>query len=590
MAVYEGSSSITAAASVTAAAGTIYQAASVIDASASTTAVAGVIYQGAVIIAASASVTANAGNKTGAVSISSTASVTVKSLKAVKTGMANAKTQFLSMKGKLYILDGTNYVEFDGTTFRDVTSIAYIPTVVTGRTPTGGGTTYEQYNRLQAGFKNSFSGTGSATVYYLTQANLDATTVTITVAGATKVEGTDFTVDRVLGTVTFTVAPIAGTDNIIVTAYRTDAAAKAVILACKYAITFGGDNDSRVFLAGDSTTYYYSGLLDPTYFPENNYNNAGVDNTYISGFGKQYNVLVVFKERSMYAVTYSFDGTTVRFPMALLNDSVGCDMPYTIQLINDRLTWCNTYGGVHTLVSTLIKDEKNVRPLSENINGTLQNPGLLNETKTDLQNASSSDFFGHYWICVGSKAWVWNYEISPFVDTGDIYKDQRRLSWFPFTNINANCFIGLDGELYRGDRTNGKVVHFKNNYSDFGTAINAYWLSKLLDFNRFDWTKVILELRYRTRSDTYTKVTTEYFDDQGSRIDPQVDVVSSFSWRNLRWDTLVWRVIKYARTMTKRPKIKNTVHFAVKFSNNINAHNLSILDLAILWMLYRKTK
>lgn len=487
----------------------------------------------------------------------------------------------------LYYKNGAQYVQFDGTTVIPVSG--YVPTVITGRTPTGGGTTFEQYNRIQAGFKNSFSANGTATIYQLTLTGLDATLVTATLNGAAKVETVDFTVNRTTGQVTFTVAPTVGTDNLIITAYKTDAAAQTTIYSTKYAVTFGGDNDTRVFTAGDSTTYYYSGLLDPTYWPDNQYNNAGVDNSFITGFGKQYNVLVVFKERSMYAITYDYNGGNPRFPLALLNDSNGCDMPYTIQLIKDNLVWCNTYNGVMHLNSTDIKDEKNVSPLSENINGVYKSPGLLQET--NLKHATSVDFDGHYWICVNEKVWAWNYEVKPYVNTGNVYDDQRNIAWFPFDNINANCWFFFNNVLYYGDRTIARIVKFvPTEYNDFETAINSYWASKLNDFGLFDWTKTILQIRFSTKTDVPTNITTEYYSDNGNRTDPKLDRVQSASWATMTWATWTWRVIRFARTITKYPGVKSTVYFKVKFSNNIVDNNLSIIDLSILWLPLRKSR
>lgn len=530
--------------------------------------------------------------------------LTINTPTVIYSSLTAAKGSFFVFKNILYYINGNQYVQYDGTTVTPV--VGYIPLVITGRNPSqGGGTPNEQYNLLSAGFKNSFSADGTSPFFTLTQANLDTTAITATIFGVAKVEGTDFTVNRPTGTVTFInssgipTAPIAGTDNVVITAYKTvvpstDPAVTvetaASIYACKYATTFGGNNDSRVFLAGDSTTYYYSGLNDPTFWPEDQYNNAGVDSTKITGFGKQYDFLVVFKERSMYAVTYSFNGNTASFPMTPLNDSVGCDMPYTIQSINSILTWCNTVSGVQALTSTWDKTEKGVAPLSLNINGTLQNPGLLNCATADLQAATSMDFFGMYWLCVGNQVWVWDYTITPFNNTGNQYTDQIKLSWFPQTNINANCWFGVGTALYYGDRTNGQFIQFVNNYSDFGTAINAYWRSKTLDFDKFDWTKVILDVRARTKSAIYTAITTTYFYDNGSRIDPTIDIVDSFNWATFRWDTFSWAVASVALTITKKPKIKGTVHFSVMFSNDVDGNDLSILDLAILFMLYRRTK
>jgi hypothetical protein len=510
----------------------------------------------------------------------------------IYTGLTANKGSFFVFKNNagediLYYKNGAQYVQYDGATASLV--VGYIPTVVTGRAPTGGGTPFESYNRIQPAFKNSFSATGAATVYQLTLTNLDATPVTATLNGVAKVETTDFTVNRVTGQVTFLVAPTIGTDNLIIKAYKTDAAAIASILSTKYAVTFGGDNDTRVFVAGDSTTYYYSGLLDPTYFPENQYNNAGVDNSFITGFGKQYNVLVVFKERSMYAITYDFNSGVPRFPLALLNDSIGCDMPNTIQLIKDNLVWCNTYNGVTILNSTLLKDEKNVSPLSENINGVNNAPGLLQES--NLSQASSVDFDGHYWICVNEKVWAWNYEVSPYINTGNVYEDQRRLAWFVFDNISANCWFYFNNELYYGHRYYSRIVKMiPNVYNDFGVAINAYWASKLNDFGLFDWTKTILQVRFSTKTDVATKVTTEYLSDGGGRTDPKQDFVLSFNWATARWDLWSWRIIRFARTITKYPGIKSTTYFKVKFSNNLIDNNLTIIDLSVLWLPLKKSR
>lgn len=507
------------------------------------------------------------------------------------------KGSFFTFKNKatgvntLYYKNNGSYVQYDGTTVSVV--VGYIPKVIMGRAPTGGGTPLEQYNMLSAGFINSFSATGSATAYTLTQTSLDATTVTATLNGVAKVEGTDFTVNRATGIVTFTTAPTSGVDNLLITAYKSSATDTANFNPLCYVATFGGNNDTRVFMAGGSTTYYYSGLLDPSYFPENQYNNAGSSSEFVTGFGKQYNSLIIFKERSLGVVTYQVnsDGSNPQFPYAGLNSKIGCDMPNTIQLINNCLVWCNTYAGVHILISdTQIKDEKNVKPLSHNINGTIQRPGLLQQLKTDMQNATSIDMYGMYWLCVGSNVWAWDYSVSPYSDSGNIDQDQLTLAWFPFDTINANCFTDVDQDLYYGDRTTGNIVHFKNNYTDFGNAINAWWQSKLLNFGVFNWYKYILDLRYDSKTDIFTQVTTTHISDNGNRVDNTMDSVGTFRWDTFNWEAFVWSVINYAKTFRKTIKIPQTEFYSVKFQNNNVGQNLSILDLVIKYILTREIK
>jgi hypothetical protein len=127
-------------------------------------------------------------------------------------------------------------------------------------------------------------------------------------------------------------------------------------------------------------------------------------------------------------------------------------------------------------------------------------------------------------------------------------------------------------------------------YNDFGDSINSYWATKLNDYGLFDWTKTILQVRFSTKTDVPTKITTEYITDGVNRIDTKVDRVQSASWLTSQWDMWTWRVIKFARTITKYPGVKSTVYFKVKFSNNIINNNLSIIDISILWLPLRKSR
>ena len=71
---------------------------------------------------------------------------------------------------KLYIFDGANMYVYNGTAF--VYETAYVPTILIGRSPTGGGTLYEEVNLLGDWMKVLFYGTASATVYYLPYTNI----------------------------------------------------------------------------------------------------------------------------------------------------------------------------------------------------------------------------------------------------------------------------------------------------------------------------------------------------------------------------------------------------------------------------------
>ena len=77
--------------------------------------------------------------------------------------IATAKTFFFGYGGNVYVLDGTGYYKWDGTTFASVDG--YVPCVYTATPPAGGGTAYERVNKLTAKKSQQFSADGTATVY-----------------------------------------------------------------------------------------------------------------------------------------------------------------------------------------------------------------------------------------------------------------------------------------------------------------------------------------------------------------------------------------------------------------------------------------
>lgn len=505
------------------------------------------------------------------------------------SGVGTSKGTFFVFNDILYYKNEGYYTQWNNTTATSV--VGFIPVVVINRTPTGGGDTFQNYNRISAGFTTWFNGNNVAVSYQLPQSTLDATTVTLTVGGVVLVEGVGFTVNRTTGIVTFSVAPATGTNNVKITAYKTDTTLRDEILNCKYAESFGGDNETRMFLAGNGTSeFYFSGLQDPTYFPDSNNNLVGSNDEDITGFGEQYNVLCIFKSNSIYGTTYSFDGTTARFSTKPINSNIGCDMPWTIQLIDNKLTWCNTYAGVHILLSTDIQDERNIKPISRNINGTVLRAGLLAES--NLTNASSIDAYGKYWVCVNDKVYVWDYSISPYVNTGNTDQDSRNLSWFYFDNINANTWIIDNSDLYYGDRTTGYIVHFVNNFRDFEAAINAKYRMALRDFGYPDWLKTVTELWITSRTDTYSQIELKYITENNpdGRIDSQPIITGSFTWGNFAWNTFTWLVLNFAKTYRRRPRSKNVTYWALEVENNQANRDLSIIDIVLWYTLDKKVK
>ena len=98
--------------------------------------------------------------------------------------ITDVKTCIVWFYDKIYFINGTDYKEYDGTTYQDV--VPYIPTIAISAPPAGGGTLFEEINLLTDFKTQTFVGDGSSTLYQLAEANLQADLLVITVDGVSK--------------------------------------------------------------------------------------------------------------------------------------------------------------------------------------------------------------------------------------------------------------------------------------------------------------------------------------------------------------------------------------------------------------------
>ena len=498
---------------------------------------------------------------------------------------------YFQFNGYLYYINGHEFIKYGGTV---VTTIPpYIPVVIINRTPSGDGTANEDYNCIGAGFTNWFNGNGSSTAYTLTDSGLDATAVTCTVNGVAKTEGVDFTVNRTLGVVTFNTAPPApsgGSNNVVITAYKTRSDYAQRIYGCTVMIAFGGNNDSRLFFSGNGTAnYYWTDVAKPEYFPMSQYNAIGTSDDPVTQFGLQNDTLIIFKARSIYGATYLFDSATAKatFPVVNLNAMIGCDCPGTVCLINNRLAFANSYAGAFTLVNQFTgvvsgNIYRNVEPISRNINGNSRRSGLLQES--NLTRAVAVDFDHKYWIAVNGKVYLWDYGTTPYSSSQQQDAAQKALAWWRFTNLPIRCFIQDGTRLWFGENANGNIRLFEDNFSDAGEAIDAYWQMGINTFGAPNRYKKIKKWWCSCKSDTNQTIAITYFYDgnQTGQTDPMpITVKTSFSWATFRWDQFSWGVAHWFAIEPRKPSIRNTKAFAIRFSNNNVAEDMNISDLII---------
>lgn len=484
----------------------------------------------------------------------------------IYTGKADADTSFFVMNDKCYILDGTNYLVYDGTNVTNVTDNPYVPTLTVARPPSGGGTAYEDFNLIGSGFKDSFSGDGTSKVYQLSLTNLDSTTVIAIVDNVTKTETTDFTVDRSKGKITFNTAPSNGTDNVIITAYKTQSGFPDRILNCSFNVLFGGSNDTRVFVSGNGNyrnQMWRSGLYDPTYFPENGYETIGSDRESIQGFSKQYDYLVIEKENSKWIMTFGLSNNTVSFSNKPINDKIGTIARKSIQVVqNNPISLDST--GVYLLSASNVREQTNVQHISLPIDKR-----LLNEP--NLNNAVSIDFDKKYWLALNSNVYVFDYQHN---------------YWYIYDNINPSCFYVADGYLYFGSNTDGLLYKFKKKtdsgvWNDDGVAINSYWYSKLLDFHGPEYEKMVSKVFYSLKPDAHTSAKVYLKTNKSSEKLINTSRMDQFSFTNLNFNKFSFIVTEFPQEVAKKAKEKKITHIQFKIENSELDESIGINSFSI---------
>lgn len=486
-----------------------------------------------------------------------------------------SKVKSFVMNDYMFIQDGQHYYRFDGTTMVDVESVAYIPTISISRAPNGLETNFnEGFNLLQPGFKDSFSGNDTDALYFLSQDNLDATPVVIEANAITYTEGVNFTVNRVAGTIDFSQGttplgiPGKGTNNVLITAYKTHAELANFIKACRFNILYGGANDTKIFIAGDKediNVLRYSATYDPTYFAENDYIQVGANNEAITGFTIQYDTLIIHKENSKWNTHYEIDNNGYAyFPIRPINDTIGCIAEDSIAIINnDPIALADT--GVYILKGSNVRDERNVESVSINVDSM-----LLKEE--NIKEAIAIDFNNKYILVINNNAYVFDY-----------YQG----IWFKWNNIKANNFLIHKNELYFGSNEQGLLYRFytdkdkKNLYNDDGEAIKCYWRSKIMSFGVDSRTKLIDKIFFSMKPGSPSSVDIFYQSDLASLNEvggARRRLISYYAFSYNDWS---YKATIYPDLVPIKLRAKKVIYLQLIFENNRLDDSMTILNIDI---------
>ena len=362
--------------------------------------------------------------------------------------------------------------------------------------------------------------------------------------------------------------------------------AMSSILDSSTIAVFGGAQDLCVVIGGPTAqpnAYFWSGnnglVMDPTYFPMNQYNLAGENSDPITCFGKQQNMLTIFQTgatgRCVFGTETINGMVEVTMNYTRINAEIGCDLPGSLQLVENNLVWCNRRHGVCRLKDSSAAYENNIVVISRKINGDYTRQGLLQELERVEDTAVRSTDTGRKYMLILDEnvAYEWNYELSEY----------QNPSWFFHKGIKGVGFVPEDNDALYEVTVDGKVAQFLPVFMDFEGPIEKIYRLPPRNFGSYDRLKNLLSVIFTTRGDANTNTEVTYFCDYGNRKDATNLV--SHHWclvpRNLARRDL--SSPPYSSVFRRKPGYHNIRHLEIQLYNNEAGVDLSIVSADIFY-------
>lgn len=388
----------------------------------------------------------------------------------LKSNMNDEKSSFVIFNEKVYIIDGLNYLVYDGTTLKNVSEDdPYIPTTTISRSPSGGGEMYQDVNVLQPLRRNSFVADGTSD-YYLDTTNIDEVTE-ITVDD---VVVTNYSVDEARGKVTFTSAPttptLSGVDNVVITFKKTTQGYSDRIAKCTKMVVF----DRRLFFTGNPdypNAIFHSQLNTPNYVSDLAYYQDGTDESEVKALVVGNNILWVFKEPSqerdtIFYHTATSDAYGKVYPNFQGNVSTGCYSD-AINYKDDIVFLSKT--GLEGISSNDIASQQLLSHKS-----SLVDSKLINENNFNL--AMMTEWEGYLLILVNSHIYLG--------DIRQLYQSVNgyEYEWYYWEIEEAQATILKEykGNLYIGAEDGS--IFIVEGTNDDGEIIQSYWTTPMDNF------------------------------------------------------------------------------------------------------------
>lgn len=467
---------------------------------------------------------------------------------------------------KVYFLDGRCIKVWNGDTFSGLEP--YVPLIAVSCDYLGAGVPFEGVNLLTGRKRQAFTSDGTHATFQLSERGIDAVNKVV-VSGEALLKS-KYEVDLEKGTVTFDNVPKDTDPNSIEITYTKANTDSDLINRMRWATAYGGDNDTRIFLWGDSEypshirySGVYNGMTGMEYFPELNFNKIGSGGRLTSVI-RHYDSLMLFTENEAFGckgeVRSNESGLEyTSYPIRTLSTQVGCGAMGFARLI-DNFPVTLSSSGLYRWSSSTIRDERNADEIGERIRTGLRELGV--EGVRSFDKASSSELY----LWKGNRVYVYNYALDLFYyyegfDAVEFTEDSEGVTWFV--------------------RSDGGLCRFTADRSDDGDSIPFRWESGYEEHSGLD-TKNVHWLEFEVYPISATGFAFSWVSERVTgRYDALEVAYSLASFSDMHFDDFSFLTAVTPVRLHKRIKAKRTRGFKIIIENDGGRGDFHLLSLRV---------
>ena len=483
------------------------------------------------------------------------------------TAAKDAMVKIFSFGGKLYIMSAKNTVVWEDGTF--AAKEPYVPLVITGAAPAGGGTTLENINLLTGKRRVEYSADGTAKDYYLPAEAKSIVSVKVDNAVVT---GGSFNANTQV--YSFAQAPTKGVSNVEIT-YDTDAAtaekARMQIIRCRLTEAYNGSTDTRLFMAGDGTNKcYYTGVplsgdVTALYFPAMYEVAMDFSGSAVTGMVRSDTKLLVFKPDGASLITYEpttlTDGTvTAGFNVRSANREMGSDVMGQVQTVANHPRTI-TKDGIFEwkITSDAYQSEHAAKRISDKVEKSLRGADIGSIVTCDdnftqtyyvfLNDAKGTVLVNRYGLASDG---IW------CIYRGELFRNVKNAIMLggQMVFLNDREALTLDDNLTQDAavETDGEVQ-----------TIGALWESGFMDFGADFRRKYSSQIYVSLLPQSNSKVTVTAATDRRSEYMEKTLASNVFSWANANFVDWTFDTNDTPKIKRVRLKVKKFVYYKLIF-------------------------